>query len=263
MLACLDMTAVDMQLIFEYKHMSLLDFKALNIIYRDVPNSECTGEHVIVSAIRKYLVSFVPMFASSYFPRSPLAIMVPLISPNIDRQHVSAYNSNGKALVDLLDSTNISPQHDPLILGLFAVYTTLISLQYISPDDISWAPHSEFFDGEWLAVGFTQDVVAILALLPYPRRKLSGWDIAPEAPAQSYLGKGKGSVRDTTFNQDDNILPEHIRITNGGRNGNNYIYNTKDGKLSLNNISLRIYPFQVQCALRTCTLTCQGLRIPA
>jgi hypothetical protein len=156
--------------------------------------------------------------------------MEALISSNIDPQHVSSYNNHGKTLVELLGTTKISSLHHPLILGLFAVYTTLVSLHYVNSDDVSWAPHSNLIAEQWLAIGFTEEVVDILALLPYPRKKVEGWDLAPEAPALSYLGTGNIGVRDTTFNQDDNILPDHIRLTNGGRDGNNYIYNTKEGK---------------------------------
>jgi hypothetical protein len=97
-----------------------------------------------------------------------VAVMNPLAPPNIDIRHVSMYNNHGKALVELLESTSISSLHCPFILGIFAVYTMLVSMQYMNDDDISWAPHSNFIAEEWLAIGSAQEVVDILALLPTP-----------------------------------------------------------------------------------------------
>jgi hypothetical protein len=159
-----------------------------------------------------------------------------LLPPNLDAKHVSAYNNHGNTLVELLESRNISTLHHPFILGLFSVYTALIALHYFKSDDISWAPHADFVAEEWLAIGFTPEVVDILAVLPYPHKALEGWALAPEAPVLSYLKQADVWDRDTTSTRDDDILPEHVRITRGGRDGNNYIYDTTKGKSGVPNI---------------------------
>jgi hypothetical protein len=70
------------------------------------------------------------------------------VPPNINCRHVTAYNSHGKALVELLESTKISSLHHPFIVGLFAIYNKLIFLKYMNSDDVSWAPHLNYVSEE-------------------------------------------------------------------------------------------------------------------
>jgi hypothetical protein len=117
-----------------------------------------------------------------------------LIPPNIDLDHVSRYNAHGQKLAELLGDMPVL--HHPLILGLFAVYSLLIKLGNLNEDEVSFPPHDDFCPENWLGIGFTQEVVDILELLPYAHRETGERaSIAPWTPAISYLGGGDPDVR--------------------------------------------------------------------
>jgi hypothetical protein len=155
-----------------------------------------------------------------------------LLPPHIDLDHVARYNSRGKALVGLIEEHDVSSLHHPAILGLFAVYSILVTLGYFQNEEISWPPHEDFAHEEWLDLGFTQEVVGILALLPYQKPPFNRRDmlksIAPSAPEFGYLGNG--SAMALGFDVEPWVLPEHFGITRMAATGFWYVYNTKDGK---------------------------------
>jgi hypothetical protein len=167
-----------------------------------------------------------------------------LLLPPINLETVAAYNSHGAALVDAIKTNQIAPLHHAFILGTFAIYSMLISMGDITESDIHWPPYTaESFQSQaWLEAGFQNCAVDILALLPYFKEEFKHWNIAPQAEALSYLGRpipcgcnpkqGHTQLRCWNFVGEDLIHPDHVRLTDGGRDGNNYIYDTNTGKFS-------------------------------
>jgi hypothetical protein len=148
----------------------------------------------------------------------------------LDLDSVSNYNEHGSTLVKLLHDRNIPQKHHPIILGLFSLYSLLVSLRYFEENQISWPPHDDFRPQEWLEAGLDQTAVDVLDLLPLP--KYGGysqdWQLAPSAPAISYLGEPDKYKLDLTHNSDF-IRPSDIRLTEAYISGDVYIYNTREG----------------------------------
>jgi hypothetical protein len=131
-----------------------------------------------------------------------------LLPPHIDLEHVSQYNEHGRALVTLIQDRDIFERHHPLILGLFAVYSLLISLGHFTSANISWPPHSDFRRQDWLDIGFAPEAVDILELLPYLKDDINYGEsvhIAYDASTLSYLGKGNPEYRGI-----DQVIPEFL-----------------------------------------------------
>jgi hypothetical protein len=174
-----------------------------------------------------------------------------MTSPLLDLslENIAAYNDHGVAIVNGIRQSDIDPLHHPVILGMFAVYSLLIAIGHLGEDDVVFPPYTpeQFDPQEWLDVGFGQGAVDILALLPNPSVKydpnMEVWHIEPQAWPISYLGvqrfeqdiehtKEFVSQRNLDFNGRDLVKLDHVRLTSGGRDGNNYIYDTKTGKTS-------------------------------
>jgi hypothetical protein len=125
----------------------------------------------------------------------------PLPNPDLalTLQRISNSNERGKAIVALIVNNQIHERHHPLILGLFTVYSLLESMGHFPiSDSVSWPPHSDFKRDEWLSIGFNQEAVDILELLPYFKESVvSNYqpEIAHDAPGLSYLGKGMTAYR--------------------------------------------------------------------
>jgi hypothetical protein len=133
---------------------------------------------------------------------------------------------------------------------MFTVYSILVVMGDIADSEVVWPPHTnkQVFDPEkWLEAKFHPAVVAILALLPYPRDGVE-YSIAPEAQGLSYLGdlggdggpgyedlrNGEGfhvgqRCFDFVGTKEQLIQLNHIRLTDGGGGGDNYIYDTEEG----------------------------------
>lgn len=168
---------------------------------------------------------------------------------NLSLEDVAAYNDHGAALVSALQEATIDATHYPVILGMFAVWSLLVSIGHLSEGDVLWPPYtSEQFKAQaWLDGGLTPTVVAIIALLPYPRMDYKSRDdrfhIDPEALLTSYLGSpeydssherpdGYLAQRDIDALGRDLIKADHVRLTEGWIDGTNYIYDTTSGTIS-------------------------------
>jgi hypothetical protein len=178
-----------------------------------------------------------------------------LIPPNIDLEHVAKYDDHGKALVELIKAGDIPTLHHPVILGLFAVYSMFIALGIFDESRISFPPHEDFRPQEWLNIGFTEEVVNIMALLPWLLKGEHYEDaplIAPQSPALSYLGIADDpeSFRGPEVSPEVKqiILPEHFCLTSAWARDHNYIYNSKDG----------VYQFVLAVAKSYLTSKCTG-----
>jgi hypothetical protein len=161
----------------------------------------------------------------------------------LDAENIEAYNSYGAAVADAISRSDLAPLHHPFVLGMFAVYSMLVSMDHFTEEDIYWPPHTlESFDPQmWLNAGFEAPVATILVLLPYPREEFNHWHVALEAEALSYMGSPRirrsrneeyVEQRCYDFVGDGLICSDHVRLTAGGQDGNNYIYDTKAGKIS-------------------------------
>ena len=171
---------------------------------------------------------------------------------NLNLDNIATYNDHGAVLAEAIRSSDIAATHHPVILGLFAVYSILVAIGHFNEDEIIWPPHSirDFSATEWLATGLDPVVVSIAALLPYPgpKARYAPWHIAPEAMALSYLG---GPKLERAASTGQNIIAQriydfagngptpqnHIRLTDGGRDGNNYIYDTATGMCIVSGVS--------------------------
>jgi hypothetical protein len=121
-----------------------------------------------------------------------------LVPPFIDLDHVSQYNEHGKVLCSLIRERAIPDKHHILILGLFGVYSLLVSIGHLDPANISWAPHADFDRQGWLDAGFTAEVVDILEFLPYLKCNTRGGElvqVAHNSPALSYLSHAHPTYR--------------------------------------------------------------------
>jgi hypothetical protein len=102
-----------------------------------------------------------------------------------DLDSVSNYNEHGSALVKQLHDRNITQIHHPVSLGLFSLYSLLVSLRYFKENQISWPPHADFRPQEWIEAGLDQTAVDVLELVPLP--KYGGysleWQLAPSSRA--------------------------------------------------------------------------------
>jgi hypothetical protein len=143
---------------------------------------------------------------------------------------VSNYNDHGSTLVRQLHDRDIPQMHHPVILGLFSLYSLLVSMRYFEEDQISWPPHDDFRSQEWLETGFDQTAVDVLSLIPLPiyGDYSQEWQLAPSARAISYLGEASIHKLDLTYNGDF-TKPSDIRLTEAYISGYVYIYNTKEG----------------------------------
>jgi hypothetical protein len=160
----------------------------------------------------------------------------------LDLDSVSNYNEHGSTLVKRLHDRNISQMHHPVILGLFSLYSLLVSLRYFEEDQISWPAHDDFKPQEWLEAGFDQTAVDVLELLPLPKYGDYSleWQLAPSSRAISYLGEADRHKLDLTYNGDF-TRPSDIRVTEAYISGDVYIYNTEEGIWSLMKVRLQFW----------------------
>jgi hypothetical protein len=145
---------------------------------------------------------------------------------HFDLDSVSNYNQHGSTLVKQLQDRNIPQMHYPAILGVFSLYSLLVSMRYFEENQISWPPHNDFRRQEWLEAGLNQTAVEVLSLLPLPKE--AEWQLAPSARAISYLGEADKHKLDLTYNGDF-PRPSDIRLTEAYRSGDVFIYNTEEG----------------------------------
>jgi hypothetical protein len=170
-------------------------------------------------------------------PARNVALPFTLIPPNVDLDHVSAFNEDGKRLEQLLSERNISAKHNPLVLGLFSVYNLLIRLGLFEQGQVAFPPHDNFDVEGYLAIGVTPEVVGILALLPYwaPDEdwKLGGDPlfVSDGAPALSYLGKADPDRRGPPPIEGFLKL-EHFCLNNAFSQNRNYIYDSVNGEFT-------------------------------
>jgi len=158
-----------------------------------------------------------------------------ILPPHIDIEHVSQYNKHGRSLCSLIQHHAIAQKHHPLLLGLFAVYSLLVSLGHIDPEIISWPPHVDFAGEDWLRIGFAPEVVDLLELLPYLKEGKWGEPIhiSHDAPSLSYLGAGNPTYRGPE--EIPELLTEKDFFITGngrgmfGRRHYHYLYRSEDG----------------------------------
>ena len=57
--------------------------------------------------------------------------------------------------------------HSALVIGMYDLYMTLVSIGYLEKDEVAWPPQTSRLNArDWLDHGLSQEVVEVLNLLP-------------------------------------------------------------------------------------------------
>ncbi|KAI9877821.1 MAG: hypothetical protein M1830_002718 [Pleopsidium flavum] len=127
-------------------------------------------------------------------------------------------------------SERIPPHHQALVSGMFSLYEVLISMRHISRSDIYCRPILRPYSIR--SNGFRGAL---------SKKSSTSWLSSPLA--FTYAGNDDGrDARDLRFQGENDIEPWTIRITNGKRDGDNYIYNTCDGTITIWNMYDNPFP---------------------
>ncbi|KAG9640927.1 hypothetical protein KCU61_g5158, partial [Aureobasidium melanogenum] len=144
----------------------------------------------------------------------------------------------------------VAKKHADLINGLNAMYATLIKMRYLREDEVIYPPYGvagkpRLAVEQLKAAGFVPEVIALMALLPYPSNEaLEYWSeqeegipIAPDSGAMSYLEGHEWDGTIATSRQPlragETGLPAWaFKITFCGTNwGTEYLYDTRDKRM--------------------------------
>lgn len=148
---------------------------------------------------------------------------------------------------------DLSSRHRGLINGLASLYDTLIRMQYLEAGDVIRPPHPrELVDTARLQrLGLDPAVVQLAALLPALGNEVvwgygtdQGTQIAPRSKAVNYFVQPPGAAGDRllddlpladTIGYDGapRLPPWFLRLSFGGSNGVNLLYDVRDGSILL------------------------------
>jgi hypothetical protein len=143
---------------------------------------------------------------------------------------------------------DIRSTHWALIEGMTEIYQRLVTCD-LSPNDILHPPHvnPNIHEAELRRFGYDDTTVEVIKQLPWLSDHVvwesSGFHVAPNTRALNYFVQPGGShpFNDAwtdplrggyeTDEGERPLDPWMLRITDGGREGFHYIYDTKTGKL--------------------------------
>lgn len=143
---------------------------------------------------------------------------------------------------------SVKAAHAGFIECMYSIYAILIELHYFDPDDVVYPPYGvpgnpSLATSELRHLGFTDEVIALLELIPYPSNELMnkyaeqevGVPIAPDSAVVSYL-KGSDikrlrSARQPFSDGEIGIPAWAFKYTTCGLDiGTNYLYDTRESQ---------------------------------
>lgn len=148
--------------------------------------------------------------------------------------------ASGERGILLADAVSeVGPQHLPLVLALFSLFTILVKLGYIDDDQVHWPPHrgKSDFHGEdaWAAIGLGSEACALLDVLTFASDDL--WDVpvlSVDAPSFSFMGEAKLEVINPLFQDDEamRLPPRYLLLSRYYYHQPLLIYETLEAKVA-------------------------------
>lgn len=156
-------------------------------------------------------------------------------------------NSSGPSLAQA--AGQVDNRHLPLLIGLHNVFTVLLDIGYLEPDQVHWPPHNgqPGFDAQaWTLIALGEEARKVIPLLPYAARDFEGDVLAPAAKSVSYMGEPDLHVRDPRFNEnEEDLVPPHLlRLTEHIEEERDEVllYDTLEGQVAWWNIGSPLKP---------------------